>query len=59
MGLSHRRADTVRAALIKDGVPAAAITTAWYGKTNLAVPTPDGVKEPRNRRATIAVSGGM
>jgi outer membrane protein OmpA-like peptidoglycan-associated protein len=59
MGLSHRRSDTVRAALIKDGVPAAAITTAWYGKTNLAVPTPDGVKEPRNRRATIAVSGGM
>jgi len=55
MGLSHRRADTVRAALIKGGVPAAKISTAWYGKTNLAVPTPDGVKEPRNRRATIAI----
>ncbi len=55
MGLSHRRADTVRAALIKGGVPAAKISTAWYGKTNLAVPTPDGVKEPRNRRTTIAI----
>jgi outer membrane protein OmpA-like peptidoglycan-associated protein len=55
MGLSHRRADTVQAALVKDGVPAAKISTAWYGKTHLAVPTPDGVKEPRNRRATIAI----
>jgi len=53
--LSHRRADTVRTALIKNGVPAAAISTAWYGKTHLAVPTPDGVKEPRNRRAEITI----
>jgi len=55
MTLSHHRADTVAAALVKDGVPAGKISTAWYGKTNLAVPTPDGVKEPRNRRATIAI----
>ncbi len=55
MGLSHRRADTVQAALVKDGVPAAKISTAWFGETHLAVPTPDGVKEPRNRRATIAI----
>jgi hypothetical protein len=54
-GLSHRRADTVRTALIKDGVPASVISTAWYGKTHLAVPTPDGVKEPRNRRAEITI----
>jgi OOP family OmpA-OmpF porin len=55
MGLSHSRAETVRTAMIKDGVPAAKISAAWYGKTNLAVPTPDGVKEPRNRRTTISI----
>jgi outer membrane protein OmpA-like peptidoglycan-associated protein len=27
-----------------------------YGETNLAVPTPDGVKNPANRRVTITLS---
>jgi outer membrane protein OmpA-like peptidoglycan-associated protein len=54
LGLSKRRADTVRGALVRDGVPDSAIAEAWRGKENPAVPTPDGVREPRNRRVEIA-----
>lgn len=53
--LSERRADAVREALIAAGVPAEAITTAWKGEAENAVPTADGVKEQANRRAEIIV----
>ena len=53
LGLSKRRADTVHGALVRAGVPDAAIAESWHGKENLAVPTPDGVREPRNRRVEI------
>ena len=53
LGLSQRRAETVRGALVRDGVPANAITAAWHGEENPAVPTPNGVREARNRRAEI------
>ena len=53
LGLSKRRADTVRAALVRQGVPDGAIAEAWRGKQTQAVPTPDGVREPRNRRVEI------
>lgn len=53
LGLSKRRADTVHAALVRAGVPDSAIAESWHGKENLAVPTPDGVREPRNRRVEI------
>jgi outer membrane protein OmpA-like peptidoglycan-associated protein len=55
LGLSKRRADAVRAELVKDGVAANSVTEAWHGKDDPAVPTPNGVREPRNRRATIAL----
>ncbi len=51
--LSQRRADAVKAALIKDGVPGNAIDARGFGKTNPRVPTPDGVREPQNRRVEI------
>lgn len=51
--LSERRADAVKAALVADGVPDTEIQTLGVGKTDLLVPTPDGVREPQNRRATI------
>jgi OOP family OmpA-OmpF porin len=51
--LSKRRADTVRAYLVQLGVPDAAIAESWHGKENPAVPTPDGTREPRNRRVEI------
>jgi OmpA-OmpF porin, OOP family len=55
IGLSKRRADAVRAELVKDGVGANAVAEAWHGKDDPAVPTPDGVREPRNRRVTLAL----
>jgi len=51
--LSKKRALTVQAAMVKGGVPANAIVSAWHGKENPAVPTADGVREARNRRAEI------
>jgi len=55
LGLSKRRADTVRAELVRDGVPATAIVEAWRGKEDPAVPTADGVREARNRRVEIVL----
>ena len=51
--LSLRRARTVANILARMGVPQPAIVIAGAGEANLAVPTPDGVPEPRNRRVTI------
>jgi len=55
MALSKRRADTVKAALVRDGVPASAIDESWHGKQNPRVPTADGVREPQNRRVEITM----
>ncbi len=55
MGLSIRRATAVKAELIKDGVPAAAIATQGFGETHLLVPTGAGVREPQNRRVEIII----
>jgi outer membrane protein OmpA-like peptidoglycan-associated protein len=55
MGLSIRRATAVKAELIKDGVPAAAINTQGFGETHLLVPTGNGVREPQNRRVEIII----
>ena len=57
MALSLRRANAVKDALVKLGVPAAAITTVGVGEKNLLVKTGDGVREPQNRRVEIAVAG--
>ena len=54
-GLSVRRAQAVQAELIKDGVPAAAITIQGFGDTHLLVPTGPGVREPQNRRVEIII----
>ncbi|HTW70815.1 MAG TPA: OmpA family protein [Acetobacteraceae bacterium] len=53
MGLSIRRADAVKAELIRDGVPAGEIMTQGFGETHLLVPTGPGVREPQNRRVEI------
>lgn len=53
--LGLRRAETVRAALIARGVPAADVQAISRGKRAPAVPTADGVVEPRNRRVEIIV----
>jgi outer membrane protein OmpA-like peptidoglycan-associated protein len=53
--LSERRAAAVRAQLVADGVPDSEITTIGVGKSQLLVPTADGVREPQNRRAEIVL----
>ena len=55
MALSLRRANAVKDALVRDGVPAQAITVIGRGETQLLVPTGDGVREPQNRRVEIVV----
>jgi OOP family OmpA-OmpF porin len=51
--LSVRRAQHVGQILAKMGVPWTAMAIQGRGETDLAVPTPDGVREPRNRRVTV------
>jgi outer membrane protein OmpA-like peptidoglycan-associated protein len=53
--LGLQRAETVRAALVRMGVPASDVHAISRGKRELAVPTPDGVAEPLNRRVEIVV----
>ncbi|MBI1365305.1 MAG: OmpA family protein [Alphaproteobacteria bacterium] len=54
--LSLRRANVVRDALIANGVPADRIQTFAYGEDRPAKPTPDGVREPLNRRTEVTIS---
>jgi len=53
MGLSLRRAHAVAGELVRDGVPASAISIRGFGQTDLLVPTGPGVREPQNRRVEI------
>ncbi|HYZ61908.1 MAG TPA: OmpA family protein [Acetobacteraceae bacterium] len=52
-GLSLRRAQAVAAELVRLGVAREAITIQGFGETRPLVPTPDGVREPQNRRVEI------
>jgi OOP family OmpA-OmpF porin len=54
-GLSERRAQTVAAELVRDGVPRGAINIQGLGDTHLLVPTGAGVREPQNRRVEIII----
>ena len=51
--LSVRRANTVKRALMREGVPDRSIDTQGRGETQLLVQTGDGVREPQNRRVEI------
>jgi OOP family OmpA-OmpF porin len=53
--LSMRRAETVAAFLIKQGIPAQQIETAGPGKREPLVHTADGVPNRMNRRAVITI----
>jgi len=55
MALSLRRANSVKDALVRNGVPAGSITTIGRGETMPMVQTPDGVREPQNRRVEIVM----
>ena len=55
MALSLRRANTVKDALVQNGVPATAIAVIGRGEAGLLVQTGDGVREPQNRRVEIVI----
>ncbi|HEX9524467.1 MAG TPA: OmpA family protein, partial [Reyranella sp.] len=59
MALSLRRANAVKNELVRQGVPAPAITVIGKGESQLLVPTGDNVREPQNRRVEIVISGQM
>lgn len=53
--LALARAEQVRHLLLQQGVSADLISVSSHGKGNPAVPTPDGVAEPLNRRVEVTV----
>ena len=53
--LSERRAQTVTAELVRDGVPRNEIGVQGFGETHLLVPTAQGVRESQNRRVEIVI----
>ena len=55
MALSLRRANVVKDALVRDGVPATAIAVVGRGESQPLVQTADGVREPQNRRVEIVL----
>jgi OmpA-OmpF porin, OOP family len=57
MLLSERRSNTVAAELVAAGIPAQVIATEWFGETQPAVETGDGVPEQANRRVVVDFEG--
>lgn len=55
--LSARRSAAVEQALLVGGIASDRISVENKGETDLLVQTPDGVREPQNRRATIELTG--
>ena len=58
VGLSQRRADSVRAYLAGKGIPETAMSTEAFGESRPLVETADGVREPQNRRVEITFGPG-
>ena len=56
LGLSERRANSVADGLIARGIAPDEIVIRAFGEENPLVPTPDGVREPQNRRVEIFLS---
>ena len=55
LGLSERRAEAVKAELIRLGIPANEIVVMFKGEEDPLVATGDGVREPQNRRVEIVM----
>lgn len=52
--LATRRSNAARDALVQRGIPANIITIDSRGESELMVDTPDGVREPANRRVEVS-----
>ncbi len=55
MALSLRRANAVKDALLRNGVPERDISVVGLGESQPLVPTADGVREAQNRRVEIVI----
>jgi outer membrane protein OmpA-like peptidoglycan-associated protein len=55
LALSIKRGEAVKAKLVALGVPADQIVVVGKGKSDPLVKTPDGVREPQNRRVEIVL----
>lgn len=53
--LALQRAERVKALLVEQGVAPELMSVTSHGKGNPAVPTPEGAREPRNRRVEAVV----
>ena len=53
--LSVRRAQSVQAELVRDGIASGEISIHGYGEANPLVQTAQGVREPQNRRVEIVL----
>jgi outer membrane protein OmpA-like peptidoglycan-associated protein/opacity protein-like surface antigen len=58
VGLSQRRADSVKAYLASKSIPDTSVSTEAFGETKLRVQTADGVREVQNRRVEITYGPG-
>ena len=58
VGLSQREAANVRSYLAGRGIPDGVMTTEAFGESRPLVETPDGVREPQNRRVEITMGPG-
>lgn len=55
LGLSERRAQAVKAELVRLGIAENEIAIMWKGEAENLVRTADGVREPQNRRVEIII----
>ena len=55
MVLSQKRADNLKAALVRRGVPASMVRTVGAGQKELAVPTKQGKRLRANRRVVLTI----
>ncbi len=53
--LSVKRANVVTETLVDMGARRESIQISGVGETDLAIQTPDGVREPKNRRAVVTL----
>jgi OmpA-OmpF porin, OOP family len=58
VGLSQRRADSVKAYMTGRGIPDGVISTEAFGESRPRVQTADGVRELQNRRVEISYGPG-
>jgi outer membrane protein OmpA-like peptidoglycan-associated protein len=55
LALSRRRAEAIKAALVRQGIPEGMITVAAVGEARPIVETADGMAEAKNRFVTVMI----